>query len=232
MAVIKTKSGIAPVPVNFYPYSEGDVTRHLVDRILGFPALVDYERWDGAYGNAYVRMRVCIPAKYISENAATGDDFISRQLAKDGSASLFKEEVLKAIAPYRYPKNMENLFHDPEMMKTLTEKGIDGNRLAELIKFSKPQYAKDSTGDYFCIYLSAENIIKDMTVTVETDDADKSKIGKLEGSVSIISVKGGKNHQTGTNEPIRWGVQQDLRASAKTIADGAVTVDEIFSRIV
>lgn len=222
MDAYKTKCGIDPIPVNFYPYSEADVTRHLQNRILGFTVLVDYERWDGAFGNAYVRMRVCIPAKELTQTTATGNDFISRTLRADGAACQFREDIIKALEPFMYPKNMENLYQDPIIMKQLTEKGIDSNRLAELINFSKFKLSRDNGVDYWCIYLQPEKIMEDMTISADS--------GKLEGKVNVISVKGGKNPQTGLSEPIRWGVQQDLRASATADASG-VTVDELFNHI-
>lgn len=223
MSEIKNLAGITPVPVNFYPITEADVTRHLQNRILGFNVLVDYARWDGTYGNAYVRMRVCLPAKEFSQSVTAGNDFVSRQLKKDGSDSLFKQEVLDTLEPYRYPKNMQNLLQDPVRMKTLTEKGIDATRLNELITFSKPTFSRDATGDYFCIYLRPESIIQNMLVSTDT--------GKNEGLVKIVSVKGGLDPRNGVYEPIRWGVQEDLRASAVG-ANGSVTVDDIFKHII
>lgn len=221
---MNTKSGIKPVQVNFYNYSEADVTEHLQNRILGFPGiLVDYERWDGVYGNAYVRMRVCLPFREVATQVATGNDFVSRTLREDGAAVGFKEEVLDVLKPYMYPKTLSNLFQDPEMMRILTEKGIDAVRLEELIRFSKPQLSRDATGDYFCIYLQPEQVLRDMTVSTDT--------GKLEGVVNVISVRGGRDQRTGASEPIRWGVQQDLRSSAINTGSATVTVDELFRRI-
>lgn len=219
-----TKSGIQELKVQLYNPSQDDVTRYLQNNILGLKIVTDYERWEGANGNAYIRMRLAINAKDIASDETLGEDLVSRLLRQDGSPYLFKKKVIDAIKPFMFPDNMMNILQMPDVIETLAKKGIHGQNLKKIIQFSKPQFSHDTSGDWFCIYLRPERILEDMVKDPKTD--------KTAGEFQILSVKGGNATNDGYKEPISWVAIVDNRKAAVAAGNYDVSVDSIFNNII
>ena len=221
-----TKCGQEPLKINLYTPSQDDVTRYLQNNVLGIKIVTDFERWEGVGGNAYIRMRLAINAKDIATDTTTGgEDIVSRLLREDGSPYLFKKEVLDALEPFMFPKNLPNILSMPDVLEELSKKGIHGQNLEKLLRYYKPQFSKDpATGDWFCIYLRPERILEDMYKDPTTN--------KTSGEFQIINVKGGYVHGDGYKDPVSWKCVVVDRKSV--IASGAydVSIDSIFSNIV
>ena len=207
MALRKTKAGIDPLPIETYKFGTADVTTYLQNQ-LGFPIGVDYCRWTGITANhSYVRMRVVILPKDIIV-PQSNDTFVDRILNENSAGIEFKDTVINTLKPYMYPSNINALRDRPDVLQHLYEYGVYGNRLDEIIKFSKLDYSREA--GYFRVYLRPERIIADMLTDPDTN--------KLDANMAITRVFGD------TPETFQWEVQ----VTSNTGLVGDISIDRIF----
>lgn len=208
MSTRNTKAQIAPMPIEIYKYSTGDLTNYLRNQ-LGFDVAVDYRRWTGITANhSYVRMRVVILPKDIVM-PITSNNFTDRILNENSAGMTFKKEVLETLKPYMYPANIDQLKAHPETLRHLYEYGVYGDRLEEIIRYAKLDYSKDA--GFFRLYLRPERIIADMLSDPDTN--------KIDGQMAITRVLGE------TQETFQWEIQ----VTSNTGLSGDISIDKIFS---
>jgi hypothetical protein len=208
MSTRNTKAQIAPMPIEIYKYSTGDITNYLRNQ-LGFDVAVDYRRWTGITANhSYVRMRVVILPKDIIM-PITSNNFTDRILNENSAGMTFKKEVIETLKPYMYPANIDQLKAHPETLRHLYEYGVYGDRLEEIIRYAKLDYSKDA--GFFRLYLRPERIIADMLSDPDTN--------KIDGQMAITRVLGE------TQETFQWEIQ----VTSNTGLSGDISIDKIFS---
>lgn len=204
-----TKSGIEPLPILTYKIGTGDITTYLRNQ-LGFDVAVDYRRWTGITANhSYVRMRVVILPKDICVTSKS-KDFVDRTLSEYSAGMTFKDDVIDTLKPFMYPKNINDLRNYPEVMQHLYEYGVYGDRLNEIIEFSKLNYSKDA--NLFRVYLRPERIIAQMLEDPSTNE--------INGNMVITRVLGD------TPETFQWEVQV---TEDRGISTTGISIDKIFS---
>lgn len=204
-----TKSGIEPLPILTYKIGTGDITTYLRNQ-LGFDVAVDYRRWTGITANhSYVRMRVVILPKDICVQNKS-KDFVDRTLSEYSAGMTFKDDVIDTLKPFMYPKNINDLRNYPEVMQHLYEYGVYGDRLNEIIEFSKLNYSKDA--NLFRVYLRPERIIAQMLEDPSTNE--------IRGNMVITRVLGD------TPETFQWEVQV---TEDRGISTTGISIDKIFS---
>ena len=204
-----TKSGIEPLPILTYKFGTGDITTYLRNQ-LGFDVAVDYRRWTGITANhSYVRMRVVILPKDICVTSKS-KDFVDRTLSEYSAGMTFKDDVIDTLKPFMYPKNINDLRNYPEVMQHLYEYGVYGDRLNEIIEFSKLNYSKDA--NLFRVYLRPERIIAQMLEDPSTNE--------INGNMVITRVLGD------TPETFQWEVQV---TEDRGISTTGISIDKIFS---
>jgi hypothetical protein len=204
-----TKSGIEPLPILTYKIGTGDITTYLRNQ-LGFDVAVDYRRWTGITANhSYVRMRVVILPKDICVTSKS-KDFVDRTLSEYSAGMTFKDDVIDTLKPFMYPKNINDLRNYPEVMQHLYEYGVYGDRLNEIIEFSKLNYSKDA--NLFRVYLRPERIIAQMLEDPSTNE--------ISGNMVITRVLGD------TPETFQWEVQV---TEDRGISTTGISIDKIFS---
>lgn len=204
----KTKAGIDPLPIETYKFGTADVTTYLQNQ-LGFPIGVDYRRWTGVTANhSYVRMRVVILPKDIIV-PTSNDTFVDRILNENSAGLKFKDTVIDTLKPFMYPANIAALRDRPEVLQHLYEHGVYGERLDEIVRYSKLDYSKEA--GCFRVYLRPERIIADMVSDPDTN--------KLDGNMAITRVHGE------TQETFQWEVQ--VTSNAGLVGD--ISIDRIFN---
>jgi hypothetical protein len=204
----KTKAGIDPLPIEIYKYGTADITTYLQNQ-LGFPVGVDYRRWTGVTANhSYIRMRVVMLPKDLIVPPSQ-ETIVDKILNENSAGMKFKDNVIDTLKPFMYPKNMDALRNHPEVLQHLYEYGVYGDRLNEIIRYSKLDYSKEA--GYFRIYLRPERIIADMLSDPDTN--------KLDGDMAITRVFGE------TPETFQWEVQ----VTSNTGLSGDISIDRIFS---
>ena len=204
-----TKSGIEPLPILTYKIGTGNITTYLRNQ-LGFDVAVDYRRWTGITANhSYVRMRVVILPKDICVTSKS-KDFVDRTLSEYSAGMTFKDDVIDTLKPFMYPKNINDLRNYPEVMQHLYEYGVYGDRLNEIIEFSKLNYSKDA--NLFRVYLRPERIIAQMLEDPSTNE--------INGNMVITRVLGD------TPETFQWEVQV---TEDRGISTTGISIDKIFS---
>jgi hypothetical protein len=203
------KAGIDPLPIKTFRIGTGDVTSYLRNQ-LGFEVGVDYRRWTGVTANhSYVRMRVVILPKDICDQPKQ-HDFVERTLSENSAGMRFKDTVLDVLKPFMYPENINDLRNYPAVMQHLYEYGVYGDRLNEIIEFSKLNYSKEA--GFFRVYLRPERIITDML-----SDPNNNEIN---GNMAITRVIGE------TPETFQWEVQVTEDSGISTTG---ISIDKIFS---
>jgi hypothetical protein len=95
-------------------------------------------RWDGFNGNSYVRMRVVIQAKdLIVDRNDASVDYATRFLMENKRGYSLDKGSLASLEPFMYPKDFTHDQITPESLTHLNMLGVSGERLEELIKYSK-----------------------------------------------------------------------------------------------
>lgn len=224
------KSGTEHDNVMLFTISQDDVTNHLQNRILCTKVHCDYQRWDGAKDNAYVCMRVAIPADAVSQkvSAKVNNPVVQQSLEEANAGMFLAQEVYDRLTPYMYPKNMSNVNLNSEIVNYLNRIGLTAERYNEYINnFVEPCLSQDEkTGiRYFAMVLQADEIIQDM---INKNPYNEKKWGKFE----IIKVTGGEpvldNFGRPTSfTPITWKCSINLSDSPSNgIYD--ISMNEIF----
>lgn len=210
------KAGWQPLPNKFYEISVTDIQKYLQDEILGFKVGTSWARWTGMTAfNSYLRMRVVISPKDI-EVTAGRNDYVDQFLQQYSAERNLNKNVMDALEPFMYPKNMRQIYmpQNVEKKNHLTELGVVGDRLTELVKWSQINYVRDqATGkDYYRLYLAPEKIVFDGLTNAET--------GKIDGTLYIRRIYGTKTEQ------FRLLVERVL--TDNTVTDD-LSVDQIYN---
>jgi len=202
-----------------YDFSTGDIVHYLENEVLGFRIKPDFMRWDGYNGNSYVRMRVVIQAKdLIVDRNDASVDYATRFLMENKKGYSLDKGSLASLEPFMYPKDFTYDQITSESLTHLNLLGVSGERLEELIKYSKLTLVGDpkSGNQYFIVYLRPERIIFDMLRDVKTN--------KLEGHYQIRYVaKIGQE----PNTDLIWFVTNNLRANNEFGID--LSMDKLFA---
>ena len=183
-------SGAEYENVMLFTITSDDVTRHFANKIINLPISADYQRWDGAKDNAYVLMRVAIPAKLASQklDMSINNPYMQQQLAQNNNGTYMSQEVLDRISPYMYPSNLADVNLKPEVVEYLTRIGLTAERYNKyILDYVDPRPSRNpETGEeYFVLVLQADEIIQHM---INVDPRTNEKYGKFE----IVSVSGGE----------------------------------------
>jgi hypothetical protein len=200
-------------------FSTSDLANYLQNVVLGFPIGTSYRTFglDG-YNPSYVEMCIAIDPKDILV-ANKNPDFIDRMLQKTGAQEPLKEDVIKRLEPYMFPKEFAAVRNFPDTVANLRAIGIYGEFLDKLIDQSKLTCGIDpQTGQKaFSVALRPEKIIEEML----TDPAT----GKLEdgGSLKIRTIIGRPN----LPETIRWEVLNNVNVGNNSL--NGVNINAIFS---
>lgn len=150
---------------------------------LGFQIYSDFVVWDGLRGrsNDFVLMRFVIPGEHIVEH---GD-------ISNLEGMRIKADKYDLIKPYMVDRSMlEDFIHNPENMTTLFIYGIYGDRLNDLIRYSRLQYNK--VNNSFYMYLKPYEIIFDILSLSRQDDCmiiKKLSHRNSEGFTITVSVE-------------------------------------------
>lgn len=185
------KAGIKRVPTDTFVISSNDVVNYLENQ-LGFSIIADFTRWTGISANhSYVRMRVVMSPKDITVDDNKGSNYVKKFLKENASGMQFDKETMDILKPFMYPDNMTSVYNQPEALNRMYQYGLFGERLEEVVKFSKLTYSKET--NVFRVYLRPERIIADMLANPATNSID--------GNMSIVNVMG-----TNT-ETLRWEVE-------------------------
>lgn len=206
------KANIKPIPAETFMIGTNDVISYLQNE-LGFNVVYDFTRWVGVdYAYNYVRMRVAIaPDDIVAETAAK--DYAERTIHKFGAGLKFKDRVINTLKPFMYPENTANIRNFPEDLERLYKYGLFGDRLQEVIDFSKLTYCREA--NLFRLYLRPERIIVDMLSDPTT--------GKVDGSLAIVAVHGT------TPETIRWEVVITKTQNGNSFDGRNISIDKIFA---
>ena len=137
-------------------------------------------------------------------------DFVDRTLNEYSAGMTFKDEVLETLKPFMYPANIGDLRNYPEVLQHLYEYGVYGDRLSEIIEFSKLNYSKEA--GFFRVYLRPERIITEMLADPNTNE--------IAGNMAITRVLGD------TPETFQWEVQV---TEDRGISTTGISIDKIFS---
>lgn len=205
------KSGIKPIPKEEFIITSSDITQYLQNE-LGFGIDADYMRWTGVTpAKSYVRMRAVFAGKDIVANKQS-TDYVDRVLVENGAGLLFNESFTKTIEPFMFPATTANLLNlpsdDPDIRR-LAEYGVIGERLVDIIRFSKLSYLAQN--DCFRVYLRPEKIITDMLADPATN--------KVNGDLVITRVEGV------TSESLRWHVEV---TNDRSFVGNGINIDAIF----
>lgn len=214
MAIInnKNKAGVSPVPTDRYVISSTDVAAYLQTQVLGCSIGYDFTRWTGVSpDHSYVRMRAVFAPKDIIATSKTRD-YVDKVLEENAAGIQFKSDMIKALEPFMYPSGIINIRNHQEEAARLHQYGLFGDRLDEVITYSKFTYTKEH--NYFLIYLRPERIIADMLADPATN--------KIDGEFSIIGVNGT------TSDTIRWDAEVS-RNNGFNMANNGISVDYLFA---
>lgn len=193
---VTNKSGIQPIPVDYYTITGADVIKYLQEDILGFPIRCELKRWVGCVNNVgYVRLRLAISKKDLASAVETEKSPINQILAP-GKDIKMKKEVVDSLKPFMYPKRQILAGISPSNVNDLINKGLSQSRLAEIIKYSEFVYNDEL--QIYMIYLKAEAIIKDM-LSIPADGTPDGN--KIDGNFGIVGTKGD------TEKDLNWFVQ-------------------------
>lgn len=208
------KANIAPIPTDRFIISTSDVVTYLENQ-LGFKISCDFTRWTGVSAHhSYVRMRCVIAPKDIIV-PIQDNDYVDRVLFKNASSLKFKDSAIETLTPFMYSKTLDKVRNQPEVLERLQTYGLYGDRLEEVIKYSKLSYTQ-SAGGVFTIFLRPERIITDMLANPKTNEVD--------GELAITDVYGT------TTETIRWAVEVARNNNiASALREGNISIDEIFN---
>lgn len=201
------KGGIVRRAVDVYDVSSGEIIDYLQNQ-LGFAVKCDFAMWQGFDGMGYIRMRVLLPAKEVMADRVC-TNYVDRFLQQNAVAYQVKEDVINVLRPYMYDPSIVDVVNNPEQCKFLSQRGIHGDRLSELLRFSKLTFSPDS--NTFYVYLKSEAIIKDMLTSVALND--------INGIMNITRVTETTNHN------FTWEVS--ISRNASPIND--VPIDAIFA---
>lgn len=209
---ITNKAHIAPVPTERYVISTNDVVNYLENEVLGFKIGYDFTRWTGATPEqSYVRMRTVIrPSDILAP--VNNDNYVDRVLNDNAAGLRFKDNVIKLLEPFMFPKTTNNLQSHPEDMQRLYQLGLFGERLDEVIKNAQLNYSQEH--GYFRLYLRPERIIADMLADPATNQID--------GTMQIVAVHGT------TPETIRWEVE--VTKSSTFMSGSNISIDAIYNK--
>lgn len=210
------KAGWQALPNKFYEIGVGDIQKYLEDDVLGFKIACDWERWTGITSFVgYMRMRVVIAPKNI-EVPMKVMDYADRTLRDVGGDRMLNKSVTDALQPFMYPANMHMLYleQNRSMLKHMNELGIVGNKLDELVHYSKITLARDrDTGrQYYITYLRPERILFDGLTNAETN--------KIEGQLYIRRIYGEEQ------KDFKFLIERVI--SQNTVTDD-LSVDQIFA---
>lgn len=219
-----TKGEVDSIPIRLFSFSEHDLTRHLMNKVLHCKLQAAYDRYDGIPGMPYVIMKVVIPASAAIERLEIGNGQIANMIRQDGGNVRFKSSMIKDLRPFRFPKFVSDgsILKMPKERDLMIRRGVVGPALEDLIRFSRLCYSTDGANDYVCIFLRPERIIVDMLKDKYSD--------KQFGEVTIESIKGGQRYsdnQTAT-EPIVWNVVLDCRKDPNMTGTYDVDMEAIF----
>ena len=213
---MSNKANISPIGNLFYYISAGDIMKHLEDHVLGFRVDADFTRWTGyTPAHSYVRMRVIIQAKDIIVSTPEEEqDYATRLLHMNQVNYTLDKDVVASLKPFMYPEDLNYNKIAPENARHLTEYGVVGPKIDEIIKFSRPSLVTDTTTgkQYYRVYLRPEKIIYDMLSDPTT--------GKLEGEAYIRRVIGESSAE------FKWLVEQVVNSG--NIISSDLSIDQIF----
>lgn len=209
------KGNIEPQKMERYYVSSSKVTEYLQEQ-LGFPIAVDYTRWTGVSQNFnYVRMRVGIRYGDLVAEQNTSSDYATRQINANSQMLPLKENVVKTLKQYMY-LDMDRIsqeLNNDDVKRKFYLYGLHGDRLLELIKFSKLTYIQSLK--MWRVYLRPEEVIRDMLSDPAT--------GKVDGRLDITGVFGTDS------DTIRWEVE--IRKDSKSVGDmGVVSLEKLFQQ--
>jgi hypothetical protein len=226
------KSGATFENVKLFTITQDDVTRYFQQNILGIPASCDYIRGDGARDNAYVLMRVAIPTKYASQKATqkVNNPYMQSQLESSNAGTYLAQEVYDNVAPFMYPKNMNDVNLKPEVVDYLTRIGLTPERYNKYINdYVEPCLSRDpDTGaEIFAFVLQADVIIQDM---INVNPKNEKKYGNFE----ILKVTGGDAITDNfgrvlSSTPISWKCSIDMEAVGGYNGNFNVSMNSIFA---
>ena len=213
-SITTNKAGINPVNSLRYIITGSDVVKYLQDQ-LGFTVMADFTRWTGITpDHSYVRMRVALASNDIVATNSSSD-YVDRFLADHQAGILFKDTVVNTLKPFTFPEKIVDVYNRPDDLKALYERGIFNERLDEIVRHTKINYAPDAKA--FRIYLRPERIITDML----SDPATNAVNGKLE----IVAVYGT------TSDTIRWEVAVSNTNNSFNGYDQIMSLDSIFNQV-
>jgi hypothetical protein len=206
------KAGINRIPKDLYTITSADVMNYLQNTILGFNVAYDFTRWTGVTPeHSYVRMRCVLTPKDIVASS-TSNDYVDRILNENAAGITYDKDVIDSLTPFMYPKSISNIYNHKDDLERLAKYGVYGERLTELIRFSRINFS-EQTG-LFCICLRPERIIADMLADPSTNTID----GKME----IVGVHGT------TSETIRWDVEVSRTNNIMNTSE--ISIDTIFTK--
>lgn len=226
-------SGIEPDDVELFTITQDSVTEHLQNRILGVPIHCDYQRWDGTKDNAYVLMRIAVPAAKVSEKASakvSNNPYMQQSLENNAAGIYMAEKFLKKLEPFMYPKNMSSVNTRQDIVDYLTKIGLTAERYNQYINdFVDPRLSRDrETGiEYFVLVLQADEIIQHM---INLNPRTGKKYGKFE----IIKVAGGDCVTDNFGRPISytpitWKCSIDMNSGMSSYNGSlGISMNEIF----
>jgi len=185
------KAGWQPLPNKFYEISVGDIQKYLEDSVLGFKIACDWERWTGVTAFAgYLRMRVVINPKDI-EVEDKSNEYVDKIVRQYSAERNLDKNVMENLTPFMYPGNMRQLYMEQnrQMLQHLNELGVVGEKLDELVRYSRISLAVDPSSGrpYYRLYLRPERIIIDGLTDAATD--------KVQGTLFIRRIYGTKQEQ-------------------------------------
>ena len=214
MSIATNKAGIERQEVDRYVISSSQVVSYLQNQ-LGFPIGADFLRWTGVTANhSYVRMRVGIANKDIVAQRPDATTYVERVLQDNSNGMDFKSNVNDILKKFMYPDPIKfsTLLQDPMAVQDMYQYGLYGDRLAEVIKHSKPAYVKDQK--MWRLFLRPEKILEDMLSDPATN--------KVDGTFAITGVFGTDS------DSIRWEIEITKGGIANTEL-GVISLDKLFS---
>jgi hypothetical protein len=206
------KANIERQPVDRYIISGNQIVSYLQDQ-LGFPVCADFTRWTGVTANhSCVRMRVAIANKDIVAAQPAATTYADRVLQENAAGFNFKSDVTDVLDKFMYPVDFSRILSDQSKVQQMYVYGMYGDRLQEVIKFSKLAFVQEQK--MWRVYLRPEAIIKDMLADPTT--------GEIDGSFAITGVFG-----TST-DTVRWEIEINKGGMANTEM-GVVSIDKLFA---
>lgn len=213
----QTKGNLQELPIKHYVISDSEVKQYLRDQLGGIAFDADFALWDNraewekpaACEKCYVIMRAVFDPRDICVTNAK-KDFVTTVLESMSADMQFREDVMNALKPFMFPKNMANTKFMPDQLARLASMGITGNRLEELMR--RPGLFYDQVNKRFGLYLRPERIIEDMV----RDPATNALDGTMSFGYVVSADNGGF---------IRWGVN----VYHSKVAKSGVSIDSVFN---